>query len=56
MVTEITFSPVMAYDRGPWDCVGYDLKGAPVGSAGKLILKIRGEIWGFCVTIFFTKQ
>ena len=43
VVTEITFSPVTAYDRGPWDCAGYDLKGSPVGSAGKLKLKIRGK-------------
>ena len=43
MVTEVIFSPVMEFDRGAFECIGYDLKGQQVGTVGKLKLKIRGK-------------
>lgn len=39
--TTITFAAVTEYDRGPLECVGYDLRGRPVGTVGKLKLRIK---------------
>ena len=43
VVTEIIFSPVTEFDRGPFQCIGFDLRGKAVGMVGQLKLKIRGN-------------
>ena len=45
VVTEIIFSPVTEFDRGPFQCIGFDLRGKAVGMVGQLKLKIRGNLF-----------